>query len=295
MKGSRVGSQDALSNPWGYLLLAFLITWSLWIPTAIFGQGATPDQVEEFPWLIPMTLGVFVPGLLAVAIISRRARAIRADFWRRALGFRAIGGRWYLFIALIYPLCFGLATLLEALVEKVPLQFETLDQIRANPAFLFGLLAVMFVNGIVEETGWRGIALDGLQSRYNALIASLLLGLVHGFWHLPLFFVRGTWQQAMGIGTLAFYTFFAFPIFNSVLYTWVYNNNGRSILSASLLHFMGNLSLNLFLPVSSSELLYVSVIIALAALVVVLAWGPEDLRGRGRRLLSSNLAGVISR
>ena len=57
---------------------------------------------------------------------------------------------------------------------------------------------VLFLGGPVEEElGWRGFALPRLQQHRNALDASILLGLIWGFWHLPLYFVLGTGQSEM--------------------------------------------------------------------------------------------------
>jgi membrane protease YdiL (CAAX protease family) len=42
-----------------------------------------------------------------------------------------------------------------------------------------------------EELGWRGYALPLLAARLGLGRASLLLGIVWGIWHLPLFFVPG--------------------------------------------------------------------------------------------------------
>ena len=39
-----------------------------------------------------------------------------------------------------------------------------------------------------EEIGWRGFALPRLQKRHNALIATLIVGILWALWHLPLVF-----------------------------------------------------------------------------------------------------------
>ena len=47
------------------------------------------------------------------------------------------------------------------------------------------------IGGLLEESGWRGYALPQLQPRMGALWASIILGVIHACWHLPLFFIPG--------------------------------------------------------------------------------------------------------
>ena len=54
----------------------------------------------------------------------------------------------------------------------------------------------------IEELGWRGYVLDRLQEKRSALVSSLILGVVWSLWHLPLFFVQGSYQAGLGVGTL---------------------------------------------------------------------------------------------
>jgi hypothetical protein len=87
------------------------------------------------------------------------------------------------------------------------------------PMLLGRVVYQLFSGPISEEAGWRGFALPRLQSKYNALVSSLILGVIWTFWHLPLFFLAGSAQKGI-----------PFPIYlvlicTLTLYiTWVYNN-----------------------------------------------------------------------
>ena len=109
----------------------------------------------------------------------------------------------------------------------------------------FGLLSLAFFTlwfgPLPEEIGWRGFAQDRLQARWSPLQASVVIGLVWALWHVPLFFVPGTFQYQLGWHSPRFWIFSASLIPLSIVMTWVYNRAGRSTLAAALIHFSGNL------------------------------------------------------
>ena len=88
----------------------------------------------------------------------------------------------------------------------------------ALPAYLVTFVFVALLGGGQEEPGWRGFALDRFQGRHSPLVATLLLGVVWGLWHLPLY----------GLG-------FVGPLMFVFYYTWLYNRTG-SLLLCVLLH-----------------------------------------------------------
>ncbi|HSN23841.1 MAG TPA: CPBP family intramembrane glutamic endopeptidase, partial [Methylomicrobium sp.] len=94
---------------------------------------------------------------------------------------------------------------------------------------------LLIIGPLSEEIGWRGYALERLQTRWNALTSSLMVGLAWGLWHLPLFFMVGTSQHELGI---PFIGFLVGMMANSILYTWLYNNTKQSLWSAILLHWL---------------------------------------------------------
>jgi uncharacterized protein len=131
-----------------------------------------------------------------------------------------------------------------------------------------GYLLVGIVAGLAEEPGWRGYAQEGLQRRIPVLAASLVVGVFWAAWHLPLFWMGGTWQHAQGIGTWTFWMFLAGVVALGPIYGWLYNFTGRVILAAIVLHAVSNSASEVF-AVAGAERLEVTVYAVLAILLVV--------------------------
>jgi membrane protease YdiL (CAAX protease family) len=143
----------------------------------------------------------------------------------------------------------------------------------------FAVFTLVF-GPLPEELAWRGYALDGLQGKWSALTSSLILGVAWTVWHLPLFFIQGSYQYGLGLGTARFWLYMMDKVPQSVLMTWIYNNNRRSTLSAILFHFTVNLIGELFGLTLRAEAIYILLWIVAAVGVAVL-WGPERLARDG--------------
>ena len=63
------------------------------------------------------------------------------------------------------------------------------------PAGVLVVVILYLLQSTLEELGWRGYMLDRLQAIWKPLTASLVLGIFHAFWHLPLFWIVGTNQS----------------------------------------------------------------------------------------------------
>jgi hypothetical protein len=140
----------------------------------------------------------------------------------------------------------------------------------------FGIPAGI-TSSLLEEFGWRGFALPLLQKRYSALVASLLIGLGWGLWHMRLNITM------MGqYGTLAIpLLILSAPIgltAVSILMTWVHNNARISMLLMLLFHLTLTSSNFVFGPpptTGGEELLrfnLVSTLIQWAAVAVVVVF-----------------------
>jgi membrane protease YdiL (CAAX protease family) len=221
--------------------------------------------------LMPLVVGAGLTHL-------RHDQAFRRDFWRRIIDFRRISAGWYAVIFLCVPVNSGLAALVDLLLGGSGIQPEALADLVQRPLMIIPMLLFWLVFGPVpEEPGWRGYALDGLQARRSALSASLILGTVWALWHLPLYFIEGTWQaEAVGLGTQQFWFHMLVIPVESILITWIYNNTGGSTLAAILFHFVINAFGELFALSGRAEVFNLVLLVVTAAVVIVI-WGPKAL------------------
>jgi len=235
-----------------YFLLTFAITWICVFPMIVTtGQDLGP--------VVGVIVGVlftgglaFGPAISAIIVTSiESGRSGIRELFGRTIKLR-VGVQWYLaavFVpAFLYLSAGGLNLLFKGsfsidLLNRYPYRDYISQFSMYDPVLVAVVVAIVFFVDILflsgfEEVGWRGYALPKLQGRYryNAVISSLIIGVVWGFWHLPLFFLPGTAQYgyffpAYLIGTLGM----------AFILTWVYNNT-QSIFVVILLHTMENFS-----------------------------------------------------
>ena len=188
-----------------YALLAYAISWSLWSPAVAGGGG--PVVVTLF------FLGVLGPAASAV-IVSRAIGAPLRPWAARIVKWR-VPIRFYLYALGLPALLFAIVNLELALLGQ-DVELGLLGE--RLPAYLATFVMVLVLGGGLEEPGWRGFALPRLQEHHTPVRATLILGVVWGIWHLPLY-------GAGSVGPLLF-VFFD---------TWLYNRTG-SVLLCILLH-----------------------------------------------------------
>ena len=100
------------------------------------------------------------------------------------------------------------------------------------PAFGSGFLIFFLVyNGLGEEIGWRGLALPVLQRRLGSLGGNIAVGVLWALWHLPLFWLRGSYQYGDSI-----LLFVLLLTCWSIIIGMLVSKSGGSILPAILLH-----------------------------------------------------------
>ena len=174
-----------------YVFLGLTLAFSyfvFWGPLALFKIPAISfvSGVKGPTWAIALFLvGGFVPSLLAIFLTWKKEGmpGLRL-LGRRIIQFN-LGWRWYVFTFLIVIV----GTLGQLTINK--LLGNTFDEILFIRQ-LGSFLPLLILGPLSEEIGWRGYALERLQTHWNMLTSSLIVGVFWGFWHLPLFMMVGT-------------------------------------------------------------------------------------------------------
>ncbi len=213
---------------------------------------------------IPLLLISLLPAYLVWSAWSsqRGIRELMASLraWR-------IPPVWYGVALLLFPLA-SLAglLLLPLLGQSIP----ALPRQETWPALGLMLLNVFVATAFYggpfgEEAGWRGFALPRLQARYSPLVASVILGLLWGFWHFPLHF-RGMYDASFGAGIGGLVLRMAGNVTLAIVFTWLYNRSHGNLLLMVLLHTVINNTFGFWLPV------HVGLYVIIGVLVVVLVY-----------------------
>ena len=216
---------------WLFFLIAFGWMWVLNIPRILVSR-----EIITMPPFLNTLLGylaVFGPGIAAFVLTRIHSGRVGVKaLWKR--GWSGDYPKKWLLPAIFLMPVMGAITLLILTVLDQPIPWEY----GLPPAMLVPIgLLIWLLGAVPEEFGWRGYALERLLKGNSPLVASLILGLVWGVWHLPLHFISTSTQYVIPIWQYLLQT-----IVLSVIYTWLFRGTNGSILIAGIFHAMANIT-----------------------------------------------------
>jgi len=134
---------------------------------------------------------------------------------------------------------------------------------------------------IGEELGWRGYALPLLQTRWNALVASIVLAVPWTIWH----FVIITNPVAPNLGSIAGLAFIPFVFAIAISFTVVFNNTKGSFFAVLAFHASGDTA-GFFLHLTLRAYDINAAINVVVAILFVLRLGPKQLSRTSERIVA---------
>lgn len=274
-----------------FFLLANGLSWLAWVPYILSqsGLGITGLVIPEVlgtDQIIGVLPGAYLGPVTAAFIVTAlsEGRAGLRHWAGRLLRWR-VSWRWYAGILTAVPAIVVLATLLMpgALADiRVP----GVEVLLMYPVML---VIQFFTTAVAEEPGWRDFALPRLQRRHGALVGTVVLGLLWGAWHLPLFVTTwGGWPDVAWWQPVEF-VIACVPL--SLAMTWVFNRTNESLPMVMILHASINTVFSLVWPAMFPNLTHHDsghvVLIASTAAALVLVAVTRGRLGLGVRQSST--------
>ena len=186
----------------------------------IVGPEGLPLKAEQFASFGPLLYtailaGPCVAGVLLTGIVDGRP-GLR-DLLARLRRWR-VGWTWYV-VALLPALVMTAMALLLSLMS--PDFRPTILDSNGKSGILLGALGPALLVGSFEEIGWTGFAAPHLRPRHSIIATGLIIGVVWGAWHAPLFWQPDSFSGALPLVTLLTMLFSWLPPFR-VLLVWVH-------------------------------------------------------------------------
>jgi len=177
------------------------------------------------PAIAGITLTVVTEGRAGLRDLQKRLSAWRVDKW------------WYIAAVLIPPV-----GILLTLFTLTTFKSDDFTPGFFLIGFLFGLPA-----GILEEIGWMGYAFPKMRLKFGSFNAAILLGILWGFWHLPVIDFLGTATPHGYYFWNFFGAFIAVLAAIRIIIVWIYSHT-QSVFICQLLHIISTGSLVVFSP-----------------------------------------------
>jgi membrane protease YdiL (CAAX protease family) len=275
-KGEDMEYKKEASNLRSYLIFTYLLFWAMLVLTGILANLKVPKIVVD----IMSNVDAWSPTFILLILFTKLFPGVTIkDFIKRSFGSK-VKILDFLFSLIWQLLAFVLVVSAYLIINDRPV--NSLDFI--NIGSVFSVFIITLTAGpLGEELGWRGYALGIFQKRYSPLSAALILGLLWGFWHLPLWFISGFSGKDLLIYIISFLLAI---ISTSILITYFYNKS-RNILIAMWIHFWFNFLLKL-VNIDLLPLLFYTAIAYFLLVLVLLAAKKEVMMKKPKIIVDVN-------
>jgi uncharacterized protein len=249
-----------------YSIATYAFSWLFWISSAIMFKGteSVGELITSPIFIILQTMGAAGPTIVAYIFLKKfhhpsdlKTVIARYKIWRVEL-------KWY-FISIFLVITISLVSLLlQTVFLDTPLGkgHALYDMYQGMGLALLAVLplvyvAQIFTSPLLEEFGWRGYLQPHLQKIFGVLSASIIIGVIWGFWHLPLIFAYGH-NLVIAIVSI---------VCHSILMGWILNSTKGSMLMMLLFHASINVGVNMLSPGHESVIMLIITVVVTGLVV----------------------------
>ncbi len=249
-------------KPVRFYLTVFGFTWGFWLLALLF-KNNTPLMFAF------MVLGVASPAVIAViTVLTSKNEMLIDDFKRKLIRFYRIRPLSIVKAVLLFGVVIALSIGTSVLFGGSPSQFAFTEDFSFSIGGTSAILTILIAS-VIEEVGWRGYGEDAVGSYHSWFKESLIFGCIWACWHIPLFWIPGTYHYGLReMGALYMINFLLSAIPVDFLQTWVYVKNNRSMLATILFHLFLNIMQEKIAMTPETKIIETAFVAAAAVFVV---------------------------
>jgi len=252
-------------RPVVYFALAFAITWINGFSLAVQSHLGGDKNIIN---LMLAYMGPLIAALIMMYVFADGT--FRADFRRRICDLRLIDKNYLPFVLFFLPLAMVVSILISIAFGQPAEQLRVAEALNVFEGEAILSMIILVLVPVLEELGWRGYGVDSLASKFNLFSASIIFGILWAIWHLPVFFIKGSYQLSLWEQNPLFaINFFVGILPLAIIMNYLYYMNQRSITLLALFHVIVNFSSELFEADQISKCVLTLVLIVAAAAIVV--------------------------
>ena len=250
-------------NPKKFYIITFATTWFFWLFAILFNDGLTNT--------LGMVLGGLCPATVAiVTVFNSKSDKLKKDFKRKIFNFWKLKPLYIIAAILIFSAIVASSILLSTLFGQSLDQFSLTKDFSFTGVGVMSAFATILLAAILEEVGWRGYGEDAIAEYHSWFKESIIFGFVWAAWHLPLFWISGTYHyEIREMNVLYMINFLVSVAPMGFITTWVYVKNGRSMLSSIIFHLFINFMQEKIAMTQTTKCVE-TIAVVVAAIIIVL-------------------------
>lgn len=251
-------------RPVRFYATVFAATWTCWVAAILL-------ENEAFQ-AVALVLGLLAPSITAIiTVFTSGSDELKQDFKEKLTSFHQLNPRAILAAIGLFFLVIVVSVFVSTFFGSSLSQLSFVEGFSFEGPGLASALLTILLASVVEELGWRGYGEDAIAQYHTWFAESMIFGCVWALWHLPLFFIPGTYHFGLTeLGPLYALNFFISTVPFGFFTTWVYVKSNRSMLASILFHLFVNLAQEKIALTPETKCIE-TLVVVVAAVVIVLA------------------------
>lgn len=249
-------------KPVRFYVTTFLLTWIFWTFAILFNEGTG--------LYLFMFLGLISPATVAIyTVVSSKNKALIQDLKRKLVSFYRLK-----ILNIILAIIVFVAIVIVSILISIAFG-GSVSQLSFTEDFSFSIggasaLLTILLASVIEEVGWRGYGEDSVAAYCSWFKESIIFGAVWACWHLPLFWIDGTYQFGLReMGFVYMLNFLVSVVPLGFITTWVYVKNNRSMLASIIFHLFVNTMQEKIAMTPETKIIESFVVLAVAVIIVL--------------------------